>query len=91
MNLNPHGREYYEVGITTDPTTAPTDWEASFDSGDTWVAAIDVGGHAAWLVEGAAAPAPAAGVVLTVGVQPLVRLTDNPEVIVRSAPRIYID
>lgn len=90
MNLNRHGREYYQLEITTDPVTAPTAWEGSFDGGGTWIAALSVSGRAAWLVEGAAAPPPVQGQVVVDTVQPLVRLTDNPEVIVRDAPRIYV-
>jgi hypothetical protein len=35
VNLDRHGREYYQLGITTDPATTPTQWQASFDSGAT--------------------------------------------------------
>jgi hypothetical protein len=55
------------------------------------VTAINVGGRAAWLVEGVAAPPPVAGVVVADTLQRSIRLTDNPEVIVRHPPRIYID
>jgi hypothetical protein len=78
VRLDRHGREYYKPGVTTDPAVDPTDWEASFDGGETWVAAIDDGGQAAVAV-------------ITRSVTPKVRLLDNPEIVVRDAPGISLD
>lgn len=91
MRLDRHGREYYKPGVTTDPAVDPTDWEASFDGGETWVAAIDDGGQAAWLVAGPDAAAGTAVAVITRSVTPKVRLLDNPEIVVRDAPGISLD
>ena len=90
MNLDRHGREYYKLTITTDPATTPTEWEASFDGGSTWVGATDVDGDASWLVEGPDAPPPVVGKVLAPGpVHPRVRLIEDPEVIVRRPPERF--
>lgn len=90
MILSPAGREYYALTITTTPATQPTDWEASFDGGTTWVAALNVSGNSAWLVRGTNAAAGSAVAVLTTSISPLVRLTANPELVVRGAPRIEL-
>lgn len=91
MRLHPLGVEYYKLTIATDPATSTTDWEASFDSGETWTAATDVDGASAWLVAGhdAESPDPSA-IVLPTSARPLVRLIDNPEVVVRRASSIII-
>lgn len=88
MILHRQGREYYALTITTSPTTQPTDWSASFDGGTTWSVATAVNGASAWLVAGATADATGAVAVLSRSVNPLVRLTANPEIVVRDAPRI---
>ena len=80
MILSAQGREYYQLSITTDPVTATTDWEASFDGGKTWVA-----------VAGPNAPAATpAGQTVPASMNPLVRLAAAPELIVRGAPRISL-
>lgn len=89
MILSPQGREYYALTITTTPATQPTDWAASFDHGATWVTATAVDGNSAWLVAGASAD-PTGAVVVRTKTSPLVRLLDNPEIVVRSAPTIEI-
>lgn len=89
MKLSSYGREYYELTITTSPATIPTDWEASFDGGATWITALNVSGNSAWLVRGTNAPAGAAVAIITASLNPKVRLTLSPEIIVRDeTPRI---
>jgi hypothetical protein len=69
-----------------------TAWEASFDNGTTWAASTTVGtdGFSRWLVAGPNAD-PTGATVLPLGrTVPLVRATQNPEVIVRDAPRIEV-
>lgn len=89
MNLNRRAREFYALEITTVPPVAGP-WEASFDRGATWEVATDVDGVPSWLVAGPdAAPGEAVHVVTT-AVTPLVRAVENPEVVVRNAPRIQL-
>lgn len=99
MNLDPHGREFYDLTIITDP--AVDAWEASFDGGTTWGSGEDVTPVDAaegelrvrWLVEGAAvepADHDASATVLSAPVTPLLRATDNPEIPVRDGPRISV-
>lgn len=90
MILSTYGREYYAVAITTLPATDPTDWEASFDGGATFFDATSVNGNSAWLVAGPSADATGAVAVLTRPIVPKVRLIADPEVVVRSAPRINL-
>lgn len=90
MDLSRFAREYYELTLTTDPVSAPADWEASFDAGQTWVDATNVGGKSAWLVAGRAADDTGAVAVLRHSVTPLVRLTAAPEIVVRDAPDITV-
>lgn len=90
MILSTFGREYYALTITTTPVTQPTDWEASFDGGTTWVGASNVNGNSAWLVRGTSAAAGSAVAVISRSVSPLVRLTTNPELVVRGAPGIQL-
>ena len=52
MRLHPQAVEYYKLGMTTEPTTTPTDWAASFDGGG----AGGSGGAAGGGGEGAATP-----------------------------------
>ena len=87
MYLKKLAREFYNLSIATVP--AVTGWEASFDGGATWVAGETIGDTVRWLVAGAAAD-PGTATVLTTSVQPLLRVTDNPEIVVRDAPTIYI-
>lgn len=90
MQLNRRAVEWYALEITTDP--AVTGWEASFDDGASWKASTAVGtdGWSRWLVAGPDAATPGTAVVLAATVRPLVRATENPEVVVRDAPRIYV-
>lgn len=92
MILDPHGREFYRVTITTVPQV--TAWEASFDDGTTWTAgAADTrvpptANTWEWLVAGELrdntdlAPGVLAGVI-TRSMSPKIRCVDTPEVIVR--------
>lgn len=85
MRLDRRGQEYAHFPVTGAPANAAA-LEVSFDSGATWqvttwntdktVASI--------LVAGPSLTAPA-GVVLPLGrTQPLLRLTDTPEVVIRT-------
>ena len=90
MNLNRHAREFYTLGIVTQPPI--TTWEASFDAGRTWHPGEQVGQDTRWLLRGSAIPddpaRPAVEVPLTV--RPLVRGVDDPEVVVRDAPHVIV-
>ena len=90
MNLNRHAREFYTLGIVTQPPI--TTWEASFDAGRTWHPGEQVGQDTRWLLRGSAIPddpdRPAVEVTLTV--RPLVRGVDDPEVVVRDAPHVIV-
>ncbi len=90
MNLNRHAREFYTLGIVTQPPI--TTWEASFDAGRTWHPGEQVGQDTRWLLRGSAIPddpaRPAVEVALTV--RPLVRGVDDPEVVVRDAPHVIV-
>ena len=90
MNLNRHAREFYTLGIVTQPPI--TTWEASFDAGRTWHPGEQVGQDTRWLLRGSAIPddpaRPAVEVALTV--RPLVRGVDDPEVVVRDAPHVTV-
>lgn len=89
MNLDRLAREYYRVAVTTDPVSTSTDWAATFDGGATWVDAVDVDGDSAWLVAGPDAD-PDDAVVITASMTPRLRMVDNPEIVVRRAPSIYL-
>lgn len=89
MILHRNGREYYALAITTTPNTGPTDWQASFDGGSTWVTAVSVSGNSAWLLAGAEADPTGAVAVVSRRVRPLVRLTVAPEIVIRDAPLIH--
>jgi hypothetical protein len=69
-------------------------WDASFDNGATWdagtAATVDGTEVHRWLVAGEDATVGTAVAVLTTTVRPLIRATDSPEIIVRTAPRIYL-
>ena len=90
MNLNRHAREFYTLGIVTQPPI--TTWEASFDAGRTWPPGEQVGQDTRWPLRGPATPdapaRPAVEVALTV--RPLVRGVDDPEVVVRDAPHVIV-
>ena len=90
MNLNRPAREFYTLGIVTQPPI--TTWEASFDAGRTWHPGEQVGQDTRWLLRGSAIPddpaRPAVEVALTV--RPLVRGVDDPEVVVRDAPHVIV-
>ena len=92
MILSPLAREFYRVAITTDGDV--TDWEASFDGGTTWhdgEVDPDEETFTRWLLAGPDAPLGTAVAVITADVVPIVRATDNPEIVVRKAPRITLD
>lgn len=85
MKLDPQGREFYTLTITTSPT-AVGGWEASFDNGATWHAGEEhdtLDDTWQWLVAGAGVAQGSAVAVISGHVQPKVRLTDNPEIVVR--------
>ena len=85
MKLTRASREWYALEIATTP--AVTSWDASFDGGTTWLASTTVGadGYFRWLVAGPDAD-PTGAVVLAAGrTMPLLRATENPEVIIRNA------
>lgn len=86
------GREYYRVEISTEP--ALTEWEISFDQGATWHEMVlnTLTGFQSVLVNGpdfvpeVGDTTPSA--TITESVVPYVRAVDNPEVIVRTTPKI---
>ena len=89
MNLNRHAREFYTLGIVTQPPI--TTWEASFDAGRTWHPGEQVGQDTRWLLRGSAIPDdPARPAVQGLTVRPLVRGVDDPEVVVRDAPHVIV-
>ncbi len=93
MILDPAGREYYTLEITTTPTVSS--WDASFDNGATWSTFVVVGtdGYFRWLVAGPAATSnPGGTIVLPLGpTVPKIRATSNPEVIIRdNVPTISV-
>lgn len=89
MRLHHDAREYYRLEIITDPVVAA--WEASFDDGDSWHASTSIDGLPAWLVAGPDAEQGTAVAVITSRALPLIRATDNPEIIVRRAPSVIVD
>lgn len=93
MILDSYGREYYAMTITTVPATTPTQWEASFDGGSTWITAIvhpTTATASAWLVRGVNAAAGTSVATITTSLAPKVRLTSSPELVVRGAPTIQL-
>lgn len=91
MQLEPAGREFYNLEITASPAVSGG-WEASFDGGTTWVAgtAGTVNGTDVyqWLLAGASADVGTAVATISASVVPLIRATESPELVVRSAPTI---
>lgn len=94
MQLDPEGREYYNLEITTSPAVSGG-WSASFDQGATWVAGVPgtVDGVAVyqWLIagpdaEGAGTP----DATITASILPLVATTEGSERIVRPGPSIIL-
>jgi hypothetical protein len=86
------GREYYRVEIDTNPPIS--NWEVSFDHGATWTAMdhdVDTGYNSV-LVCGPDFVVPegdfATYVEISTSVMPYVRAINQPEVIIRSTPRI---
>ena len=92
MELSPLGKELYDPGPSTEPEVDPATWQASFDGGDTWEAPTDTeGGRPKWLVAGPDSDDPSDAVaVITQTTRPLLRVNDNPEVIVANGPYIYV-
>jgi len=85
MRIDRRGQEYARFPATGAPASAGT-LEVSFDDGATWHPMTWNQAETAvtLLVSGPDMPNPA-GVVLKVGRnQPLIRLTDTPEVVIRS-------
>lgn len=89
MQLHPLAREYYALTIATDDDV--TGWQASFDHGTTWHAGdtSEDDGRTRWLLAGPDADTGDA-IVISASVVPLVRAIDNPEIIVRKAPRVTV-
>lgn len=98
MNLKRNAREYYTLGIVTDPEV--TSWDATFNGGTSWVTGTP-GTHTVngvvvnvhrWLIAGPTAPVDGTPVAATIttDVNPDIRATDNPEILVRDAKRIYL-
>lgn len=94
MRLHVEAAEYYRLTITTDPSTPAADWQASFDGAATWHDAEVVSDTSAWLVAGpsfvGSGPSNPDAIVLTGSSRPLIRLLDDPETVIRSAPSITI-
>lgn len=93
MILNKRAREFYSLVISTD---VPTEgWEASFDGGLTWLAGEINGDEVRWLVRGplfdpVTAPAATATLIPSNVTTPLLRLVDNPEVVLERGPNIIL-
>jgi hypothetical protein len=99
VDLKPAGREYYTLEFTaTDigglPIVDPGIYEVSFDGGLTWFAGEEdqSAGVWQWLVAGAIAEVGDAVTVLSGAswIVPEARLVDNPEIVVRDMPPIYL-
>lgn len=91
MLLSPSGSEFYNLTIITSPQL--TSWEASFDNGATWVAAQTDSDptHYFWLVKGPLSTSTTGSpIALATDVQPLIRATATPEVLVREPPYIAL-
>jgi hypothetical protein len=100
VELNPAAREFYVQQVTTNPVT--TGWAASFDAGATWVEGDAVENTTdtwRWLIAGptfnpTGAPTAEYTDLAPVGdsqvIYPLLRCTDNPEVIVILGTAINI-
>lgn len=96
MNLRPEAREFYVLQITTSPQIAA--WQASFDGEGTWVdgeAVPATDDEFRWLVSGPdfdpTGQVVADSEALPLGsTTPIVRASDNPEVIYRKAPKITV-
>lgn len=92
MRLQRSSREWFVQDIVTDP--AVTTWEASFDEGETWVAATAVDTYDAWLVAGpdfdpiGQEIAPYQTIANTC--QPLLRAIDVPEVVTLRGTQITL-
>lgn len=91
--LHREGRQYYALRIETDEPA--TGWEASFDGGATYVPAVEADGESRWLVNGPtfdpdSAPL-APSILIAANMRPLLRLIDNPEVIVHQGPAIILE
>ena len=82
-----YARKFLQLLLTTTP--AVTTWEASFDSGVTWLTGTPVGGQAntyRWLVAGSGVTIGSAVVQLGVGSYIVhIRAVDAPELEVREA------
>lgn len=97
MDLDPNARRRYRLRLTVRDDSgelvgvAPTDWEASFDGGTTWIRATEHGGYPAWLVAGPRAELGGAVAVIPVGsTTPRVRLTIGEEIEVENVPTIHV-
>jgi hypothetical protein len=88
------GREWYTVEISTDPQIDV--WEVSFDHGTTWVSlTLDTQtGFQKILVAGPDFEIPPGDVApyetISESVVPYVRATDQPEVLIRTTPKIEL-
>lgn len=91
MKLDPQAREFYRLKITTDPVSLPEAWEASFNEGLNYYPAANLSGWSVWLLAGPDVALGAAVAVITHAITPKVRLIANPEVVVRGAPKVWLD
>lgn len=96
MKLNRTERDYYAIQMTTTPPLDGT-LEASFDEGKTWVAGVldSEAVWTTWLVAGPNYDASAHGqdpadtqAVITKNTVPIIRLKDNPVLLVENGPKI---
>jgi hypothetical protein len=90
--LSKFGREYYQVEITTEPPI--TSWQISFDKGTSWHQMVyDTETKLCSVLVAGPFFTPAQGdgsqyVQILKSCSPYIRAIDDPEVIVRSTPRV---
>ena len=92
MKLQTKGRQFYDPGLVPVQNIAASDWEASFDGGETWFAPTDYPNEQPrWLVAGPDADPGTAVVVITADtVRPQLRVDNPPELLVVDGPYIWL-
>ena len=107
MKLHIQEQTYYALpdlhatpaGSATPITVPVTSWEASYDRGTTWHAAIghpDLPTTPCWLIHGPDFPGPAdtnttpGGILVARSTMPLIRLSDSPETEIEAAEIIEV-
>ena len=106
MKLHIQEQTYYALpdlratpaGSTTPITVPVTSWEASYDRGITWYAAIghpDQPATPCWLIRGPGFPGPgdtnpSDGILVARSTTPLIRLSDSPETEIEAAEIIEV-